>query len=604
MKLMPLFDKEISKKRMYLVTTICCLLYMILAVLLAILSKGSGSDNFQANLAVSRGIITQIQMMITVYMVLVLRKEGYITAVILNIIGFLAAFRYILISSSAASAPGLISYAAVIIILTLIMKYKEQANDYVNQIENQKILLKNSEKKLYEQAHRDFLTKLPNRDFYLQCLERELENARNYGNGFGVVFMDLDSFKSINDEFGHLAGDEVLIEVARRLTEILDQSMIAARSGGDEFFLLVRDVADISDIEKTLDIIMKALKEPFFVNGVKLLLSACAGIAVYPDDGDNSSELIKNADIAMYQAKSKGISQYLFCSESMKKEASKKTLLINSLYNALEREEFFLHYQPQIHAETGAVIGFEALLRWNHPDFGLIPPGTFIPLAEQSGLIKPIGLWVFQTVCKEYRDYFSDIRISINFSMEQLKDADIIEDLTGIIQETGIDPQRLLIEITESESFNSDVEIIEKLTRLKELGLLIAIDDFGREYSALNRIRSFPVDLLKIDMEYIHGLSSGNSKDKAIVKTIIQLAKNLGIRILAEGVETKEQYEFLKSEKCDEIQGFYFYKGMPVSEVRKLLGSSNSDISELQGGRKLQRSVTQTPRGSNSPSPP
>jgi len=572
------FQTEISKKQRHLISFISCTLYLIQVALLAALSSEIGINIFPKQLIdsfVLRGVIVQVMMMISVYIVLALNKEGYRMALILNLVSLGSAILYFLKSGSTASVPGMISYIAVIIIVTLIMKYKEQADDYLNQIDHQNKQLECSEKKLYEQANHDSLTRLPSRDFFIKKLEIEVERAKKGNQCLGVVYIDLDSFKTINDSLGHSAGDTVLIEVSKRFTAIQDHNYIVSRFGGDEFALLIIDVAELSDIEKILNKVMGALNEPFIVQGIEFFLTASAGIAVYPSDGDSVAELFKNADMSMYEAKRKGKNQYLFCNDDMKKEAIKKMMLTNSLHRALEKDELYLHYQPQISVETGSVVGFEALLRWDNADYGTIPPGTFIPLAEQTGLIKPIGLWVFKTVCEQCRScnsqYKENIRISINFSVEQLKDINIVKHLTKIIEETGINPRNLEIEITESIAFCSDTRILEKLLQLKQLGFLIAIDDFGKEYSALNRIRSFPVDLLKIDMDFIHGISSGNPKDRAIVKTIIQLAKNLGVRVLAEGVETEEQYEFLKSEKCDEIQGYYFYKAMPASEAQKLL---------------------------------
>ncbi len=249
--------------------------------------------------------------------------------------------------------------------------------------------------------------------------------------------------------------------------------------------------------------------------------------------------------------------------------------LTKSLYRALEKEELFLHYQPQISVESGRIIGFEALLRWNQSDLGLVSPGEFIPLAEETGLIQPIGLWVFREACEQYKRIQlgagEDFKLSVNLSVEQLEDVHIISKLAEIVEEVDIDPCNIIIEITESAAFRIEEEILEKLVQFKERGFLIAIDDFGKEYSSLNRIRSFPVDLIKIDMDFVHSISTGNVKDRAVLKTIIQLAKNLGVQVLAEGVENEEQYDFLKNKGCDELQGFYFYKGLPASELEEIL---------------------------------
>jgi len=522
-------------------------MYFFLTVLLAILSVGNGySNNGLLNfLYAYKGVLTQIQMMISVYLVLSLNKQGYFTSIILNVFSLAASFLQIVRSNSSEPVPGFVTYIAIIIILRLIYNYQKQAEEYVSQIDFQKKQLELSEEKLTERANHDSLTKLHNRDYFLHHLDQEIENAALNNKILAVVFIDLDSFKAINDTLGHLVGDEVLIEVANRFTAVPDPHYIAARPGGDEFYVLVKDVSNLSEVENVLRKITRKFKEPFFVHGTEMFLSASAGISIYPADGNSSTELIKNADMAMYEAKSNGKNQYLYCSEIMKNEAAKKMMLTNNLYKALEREELFLHYQPQINVQTHEIIGFEALLRWKHPEYGTISPGIFIPLAEQTGLIKPIGLWVFKTVCEDSMEcdsrYGDHIKISINCSVEQLKDINIVNQFASIIQQTGIDPHMIQIEITESVAFSMDSVVLERLIQFKELGFLIAIDDFGKEYSSLSRIRSFPVDLLKIDMEFVHGISSGSPKDKAIVKTIIQMAKNLGAKVLAEGVETKEQ---------------------------------------------------------------
>ncbi|MBP7174618.1 MAG: EAL domain-containing protein [Thermoclostridium sp.] len=570
------FNREVSNRRRYFIIIISILMYFFLTVLLAILSVGNGySNNGLLNfLYAYKGVLTQIQMMISVYLVLSLNKQGYFTSIILNVFSLAASFLQIVRSNSSEPVPGFVTYIAIIIILRLIYNYQKQAEEYVSQIDFQKKQLELSEEKLTERANHDSLTKLHNRDYFLHHLDQEIENAALNNKILAVVFIDLDSFKAINDTLGHLVGDEVLIEVANRFTAVPDPHYIAARPGGDEFYVLVKDVSNLSEVENVLRKITRKFKEPFFVHGTEMFLSASAGISIYPADGNSSTELIKNADMAMYEAKSNGKNQYLYCSEIMKNEAAKKMMLTNNLYKALEREELFLHYQPQINVQTHEIIGFEALLRWKHPEYGTISPGIFIPLAEQTGLIKPIGLWVFKTVCEDSMEcdsrYGDHIKISINCSVEQLKDINIVNQFASIIQQTGIDPHMIQIEITESVAFSMDSVVLERLIQFKELGFLIAIDDFGKEYSSLSRIRSFPVDLLKIDMEFVHGISSGSPKDKAIVKTIIQMAKNLGAKVLAEGVETKEQFEFLKSENCDEVQGFYFYKGMTVEEARNL----------------------------------
>ncbi|MDD3022813.1 MAG: EAL domain-containing protein [Syntrophomonadaceae bacterium] len=570
-------NEEISKIKIFVIIFICCLLYMVLAFSIGYLTVNTGNHPLLIFPFELKGIIIQLQLIISVYLVIKLRNYGYFTAVALNMLSFLAASLQLLISKTAIPLQGMISYAIAIFILTLIINYRLQTENYLKQVETQEKYLEISENKLFEHAYYDSLTKLPNRNLYLDRLEMEIADARRNNSLLGVIFIDLDSFKNINNTLGHSAGDQILLETAKRFTDIGDKNYMVARSGGDEFLLLVANIKSINSLEERVVKIMEVFIKPITVRGIDFFISGSAGIAIYPYDGNNAAELIKNADLSMYEAKRKGKNQYILSNTEMKQEVLRKTLLTNGLFRALERDEFFLHYQPQIDVKTGDIIGFEALLRWNNSEFGFVSPQEFIPIAEQTGLIKPIGLWVFENVCKECQRcsnvYKNNIKVSINFSLEQLKDVNILDHIAEIIEKIKIDPQNIEIEITESIAFNIESNILRKLMKFKEMGFLIAIDDFGKEYSSLNRIASFPADLLKIDMDFIHAISSDNPKDKVVVKTIIQLANSLGIKVLAEGVETEEQYQFLKNEMCDQIQGFYFYRGMPAADAENLLKS-------------------------------
>ena len=284
--------------------------------------------------------------------------------------------------------------------------------------------------------------------------------------------------------------------------------------------------------------------------------------------------MIKNADLAMYAAKNKGRNQYTLCSPGMKEEMLKRMKLINGLYRALERNELVLYYQPQISVITKEIIGIEALIRWNHPEFGMIPPKTFIPLAEQTGLIKPIGQWVLRTACrqnKEWRDKgLPPLRIAVNLSVEQFRDPELIDTVARVLEETGLEPRYLELEITESATSYDPDYIIPVLHELKKLGVSIAIDDFGTEYSSLSRLKELPVDRIKIDMRFVQSITESD-KDEAIARTVVQLAKNLRLNVTAEGVETETQFQFFGSQMCDEVQGFYFFKPMPAAEVETIL---------------------------------
>ena len=303
-------------------------------------------------------------------------------------------------------------------------------------------------------------------------------------------------------------------------------------------------------------------------------MTASAGVAVYPVDGEDSETLLKNADIAMYEAKAGGKNQILYCSPAMKEETIKKIKLTNSLYRALDKNELYLHYQPQVEVKSQKIVGFEALLRWNNEEYGMVSPNIFIPMAEQTGLIRPIGLWVIKTACKQFKEFNKsgnkNITLSVNLSIEQLKDITIAERISQILYDTKMNPKNLQIEITESIAFNEDSHILERLEDIRNLGISVSIDDFGKGYSSFNRLKTFNIDLIKIDMDFVHGIISRSQKDRAIIKSIIQIAKNLKIKVLAEGVETEEQFTYLRDNGCDIIQGYYFYKPMPASEIEKL----------------------------------
>lgn len=313
---------------------------------------------------------------------------------------------------------------------------------------------------------------------------------------------------------------------------------------------------------------------------IEHFMTASAGVAVYPCDGTDSETLIKNADIALYQAKTEGKNQCVYCSQPMKDKATAQMKLTNSLYRAIDRNELHLHYQPQIRVETQEIIGFEALLRWNNEEYGMVSPDVFIPIAEQTGLIRPIGLWVVKTACEQFKAfkyaYDKDISISINLSIEQLRDNNTAKKVSNILRETGVDAENVQFEITESIAFTEDPRILQRLKDIRNLGASISIDDFGKGYSSFSRLKTFPIDRLKIDIDFVRGITSESHKDKAIIKSIIQIAKNLRIEVLAEGVETEKQFVYLKENGCDIIQGYYFYRPMPASEIERLVSNPPS----------------------------
>jgi len=424
-------------------------------------------------------------------------------------------------------------------------------------------------------AYYDSLTGLYNKDWFVENLNRSINEAKRNGLKIGIIFIDLDSFKSVNDTMGHTTGDELLGIMAGRISTCLREEDVLARFGGDEFLIMISNIEKIEELYTIIENILGIFKYPVLVQNMEYFITASVGVSLFPVDGEDSENLIKNADIAMYLAKNKGKNQCVYCSTDIKNDTVKRLKLTNNLYRALDKNELFIHYQPQIKTETQEIIGFEALLRWNNEEYGIVPPDVFIPMAEQTGLIRPIGLWVFKAACEQLkvfeRIYGKEISMAINLSLEQLRDASIVDNISKILEETETDVKNIHIEITESIAFYEDHLILNRLIDIKKLGVSISIDDFGKGFSSFIRLKTFPIDLIKIDIDFVHGITSGSEKDMAIIKSIIQIAKNLGIDVLAEGVETEEQFNYLRDNQCNIIQGFYFYKPMLASEVESIL---------------------------------
>jgi diguanylate cyclase (GGDEF)-like protein len=433
-----------------------------------------------------------------------------------------------------------------------------------------------TEKEIEFMAYYDTLTELPNRVLFTDRVNQAIHLAKRAERFIGVIFIDLDNFKTVNDTMGHNGGDLLIKEVASTLSQRLRKSDTIGRFGGDEFMIMLNNIVDEKDITKITENIMRLFKKPIKVEGQEFFITASAGVAVYPVDGEDTETLIKNADIAMYKAKSKGKNQYVLCTTDMKDEVYRNMVLSNDLYRAQERDELLVYYQPQIRLQTGQIIGVEALLRWRHPKLGMISPGLFIPLAEKNGLINSIGEWVLNTACiqnKKWQDMgFPRLRMAVNLSISQFKNPKLADNIDSILKKTGLNPGCLELEITESIAIKEADYIIEVLKKLKLLGITISIDDFGTQYSSLSRLKMLPIDRIKIDMQFVQGIES-NGKDKAITKVIINLAKSLDLEVIAEGVETQTQLEYLNQKMCDEVQGFFYYKPMPADEVEKILSS-------------------------------
>ena len=422
-------------------------------------------------------------------------------------------------------------------------------------------------------AYHDSLTGLPNRVLFSDKLDNGINLAKTKDDILAVMFLDIDSFKMINDTMGHLAGDKLLRKVSTRLLNVFEDTDVVARIGGDEFLILIENIEVIKDVEIIANKVLKCFAEPFIIENQDCFVTTSIGIAVYPTDGENSEVLIKNADLAMYMAKDKGKNAFAFCTSSMKNNVSDKLILTNQLYRAIERKEFKLFYQPQVDSNTKQIAGVEALIRWDHPEMGIVSPEKFIHIAEQTGLIIPIGDWVLRTACEQNKMWqdagYPKIRIGVNVSIKQFTDNNFASKVNEILAETGLEHKYLELEVTESMIMKEKKHIIETLNKFKDSGIHIAIDDFGTEYSSLNYLKNIPADRIKIAMPFVQGINV-NSKDEFITKAIIVLARSMNMGLIAEGVENENQLSFLTQSMCDEIQGFYFYKPMPAEDVEKI----------------------------------
>jgi diguanylate cyclase (GGDEF)-like protein/PAS domain S-box-containing protein len=434
--------------------------------------------------------------------------------------------------------------------------------------------LKLAEKAIQQLAQYDTLTRLPNRMLLQDRLGQVLAKAKRERLRAAVLFLDLDRFKLVNDSLGHAAGDNLLKIVAARLNDCVRQSDTVARLGGDEFIIVLPTVPQTEDVTLIAKKVLQSLACPVDLEGQEVFTSTSIGIALYPVDGKDVDSLIRCADMAMYRAKETGRNTYQFFSEEMNQQMRQRLAMENGLRHALERRELQLHYQEQTDLASGKITGVEVLLRWQHPELGILPPSVFIHLAEETGLMLPIGEWVLRTACAQNRAWqesgLPPLRITVNISGRQLNHYRLVENLARILNETELSPQWLELELTEN-LISNDIESTLKILRaLKRLGVSLAIDDFGTGFSSLKNLKRLPIDRLKIDHSFLQGL--GNSADStAIIKTIIAMAHNLGTRVIAEGVETNQQRDFLKDHGCDEVQGYYFSRPVPHDEFSKLL---------------------------------
>jgi diguanylate cyclase (GGDEF)-like protein/PAS domain S-box-containing protein len=428
---------------------------------------------------------------------------------------------------------------------------------------------KESQEKLDHLAHHDPLTQLPNRLLFHDRLQHALQRASRVGEQLALLFIDLDRFKNVNDTLGHHIGDELLKQVAKALQDRLREGDTLARLGGDEFIVLLESIDNQYGASLVAEKLVQMFEEPFMVAGHELFVTCSVGISLFPDDASDLNMLIRNADVAMYQAKARGRNGFSFYAPSMTGEGVERLRLETFLRRSIEKEEIFLNYQPQVEIDTGRLIGVEALVRWNHPELGLIPPIRFIPLAEDTGFINQLGKWVLHEACRQmvrWQDAGLHVpKIAVNLSAKQFERGSIVNMVADILHDTGLEPQRLQLEVTESVIMNTGDAMVF-INDLHSIGVALAIDDFGTGYSSLAYLKQLPVQTLKIDRSFIKDIST-DVNDEAIAIAIIQLGKSMNLSVIAEGVETEEQAAFLLRHGCNLAQGYFYSRPLAADDM-------------------------------------
>jgi diguanylate cyclase (GGDEF)-like protein/PAS domain S-box-containing protein len=449
--------------------------------------------------------------------------------------------------------------------------------------------------RLVHLAQHDSLTDLPNRDLLNERLTQAIAAAQRRHAALGVLYLDLDRFKHINDSWGHSVGDRLLQSVAQRLRECVRASDTVSRLGGDEFVILLLDVAHAQDAAVCADKLIKAIGMLYAIDDIELHITVSIGVAVYPEDGTELKTLLQNADSAMYEAKEHGRNNYQFYRADLNSKAIERQLLENGLRHAIERNELELHYQPIVNLATGAVSGVEALLRWLHPPLGAVPAVDFISVAEESGLIVPIGQWALRQACVQFNAW-QQARLpvpglAVNISAVELRSSGFVAGVAATLSETGIDPGRLTLELTETFIMQDSRATKLVLNALRDLGVQLALDDFGTGYSSLSYVRRFPIDVLKVDRSFVLNLSS-NADDASVVSAVINMGKSLRMRVVAEGVETPEQVQFLKQHGCSEAQGYHFSHPLRAAAVPRFLRRPRRDMPASQRASSRRRQVS------------
>lgn len=444
--------------------------------------------------------------------------------------------------------------------------------------------IKETERKLEHQAHHDQLTGLPNRLLCHARMEHDMQFAKRNKEQLAIFFLDLDLFKNVNDSLGHAKGDDLLQQVGKRISDGLRDTDTVSRLGGDEFVIIAGSLKSKQDAALIAENILVTFSNPFLIDDQEIFIGASIGISIYPDDGESNDVLLRNADAAMYHAKSNGRNNYCFYTPALTAKVSERLMIETHLRSALEKDEFDVYYQPQYSIRDNGIIGVEALLRWNHPEMGMVGPDKFIPIAEEIGLIVSIGEWVLKTACRQLKQWmdagYPAMRMAVNLSARQFEKPGLDKVVVNILEELDMNPVYLELELTESIIMHDTAIVLDTLKSFHKIGIRLSIDDFGTGYSSLSYIQRFPLDRLKIDRSFVKDIID-NTDDAEMIVSIIALAHSLNLQVIAEGVETKEQLQYLQEQGCDELQGYYFSPPVPAGELEALLNCSKNNIVSL-----------------------